>query len=432
MKKQQKFLLLLLTTFLLFNVSCRKEIIPENVTTFSKSMSGKKLTSISEKQAIKDWLVEHDKNLNSKDKQTRELVSNNLNYDDITIESRKNGEEILIVPIKEPVKDHLNLNAKYLKLDANSLLNYVIVRSKEGKLRWSAIVCFLPDNDKRQETLLSKTIENMINVEPVQDEGMFKFLDIKGKLLYQLEYKGGKMTSFGSVIQRQKAEVEKLIAQQAKKKGSPIVKKNNQPTINNYPLPEDCEDFFLVTTYYDGEGGTYEEWEYLYTICDGESGGGGGGGGETNPPEEEIDMAISIGGQVQIEADYEEDDYAIDENGFGGTLERVPLGFFANWSGQRMALKNEILWLTMGDVKPDPKSVYYYTGSAKGWVTRNVEVTTTDKYDNIHSPLYVTATLTWTFNVSARYSYNSGITNTIPKYGKTHTKFIFPWTTLEP
>lgn len=31
----------------------------------------------------------------------------------------------------------------------------------------------------------------------------------------------------------------------------------------------------MVTTYYDGEGGTYEDWEYLYTECVGESGGGG-------------------------------------------------------------------------------------------------------------------------------------------------------------
>jgi len=35
---------------------------------------------------------------------TLELVSNNLNYDNVTIETRKNGEDIIIMPIKELVK----------------------------------------------------------------------------------------------------------------------------------------------------------------------------------------------------------------------------------------------------------------------------------------------------------------------------------------
>lgn len=243
----------------------------------------KQLMNVKEKQRIKDWIVTHDVR-NNKDKQTLELVDKNLNYDEITIETRENGENIIIVPIKESIKGYLNLHAEYLKLDESSILNLMIVQNKEGKLRWSSIVSYLPTDGKRHSSLSERTLQNILNHEPVADEGMFKFIDLKGRLHQQIGYKNGKLSSWSTITNRE--EVEKLMAKEAKKKVIATVKKNNQPALKNFPLPEDCVDFFLVTTFYDGEGGTYEEWEYLYTECDGDTGGGEG------IPEEPDDLEV--------------------------------------------------------------------------------------------------------------------------------------------
>jgi len=282
MKNHLKILLLILVPLLLFTISCRKETVTENSIAYSKRNKGKQITSVSEKQIIADWIVEHDKSLNSKDKKTLDLISNNLNYDGIEVKDRDNGDDIIIIPIKETVKSHLNLNAKHLKLDANSILNYVIVRNKDGKLRWSYIVSFQPSDGKKHSKLLDGTLQNILNNKPVADEGVFNLINLDGKLSLQLSYKNNKISAVGRPMTKaQYAEFKKLLS---------FEKKDNQKSLNNAPLPEDCEDFFLVTTYYDGEGGTYEDWEYLYTECDGETGGGGGGGLGT--PEEDPDIEI--------------------------------------------------------------------------------------------------------------------------------------------
>lgn len=312
--KKHKLLLLALLPFFTFVISCRKETMTEESIAFSKSKGGKKLTSISEKQVIKDWLVGHDVKLNKKDKNTLEIVRNNLNYDDINIEKRKNGEDIIIIPIKEGVKEHLNLNAKYLKLDANSVLNYIIVRSTEGKLRFSYIVSFQPLDGKKQSKLTNGTLENIFNNKPVADEGMFKFINPDGKLSYQLEYKKGKISAWGELTNRSEAQTKKDIeaARQA-------IKKNNGKSVKVLPVDDpdvECLDYYLVITFINDDGSYDQIWSFLYTECSNDDGGGGG-----DPyPEEEPDMeVITTESSTQSVGNVLDEDISSDPDSFAPT-----------------------------------------------------------------------------------------------------------------
>ena len=54
-----------------------------------------------DKQVISDWLAAHNRYLSEKDAQTLELLCDNLNYSNLSIETRETGENIIIIPIHE-------------------------------------------------------------------------------------------------------------------------------------------------------------------------------------------------------------------------------------------------------------------------------------------------------------------------------------------
>lgn len=386
MKKHSKILLFIVVTLLMFNMSCRKETVKEEAIAYSKGTIGKQQTSVKEKQAIQDWIEAHEVKLNNKDKNTLKLFSSKLNYDQINIESRENGEDIIIIPIDKSFKGHLNENATYLKLDDNSILNYMIIRSKTGKLRWSSIVAYLPANGNKQQKVSNYTMQNILNNKPVEDEGMFKFISLTGVLSHQREYKSGKISSAGVNIKK---------SELAKMRPLSHVKKTKQASFNNAPLPEDCEDYYLVVTYYDGEGGTYEEEQYLYTLCDGETGGGGGGSGENGEPEEENDMEIEFEGSKVVYIPLVSDDYYVSDTDVNSlTAVGVPsqIYFDAYWTGKRMEKKRTILYITQGDIFGYPVSETYSV-KGKGRVVRALTWTRGDKGYDLLPPFKSSARL---------------------------------------
>jgi hypothetical protein len=139
---------------------------------------------------------------------------------------------------------------------------------KSGKIISANIVYYLPKKLELSDPLSPDAITNIFTNKPVKNEGMFKFLSITGKWLYQFEYKNGKLYSDGFV----KA-----------KNGN-----GNQTQLNT------CIDWYLVTTYYYTDGSSSETSEYLgrtcsntdcggsdyMSLCRNDTGDGGGGGGE--------------------------------------------------------------------------------------------------------------------------------------------------------
>ncbi len=393
MKELRKSLVaVLIITGLTLFYSCRKQEMPEN------------LPEITKKIAIAGWLDDHKPALNSStDKTTLDLINKNLDYSNITVGSRNNGDSIIIIPMNDAVKTRL-------ELDTKSLLNLMIVQSKTRKFRWSTIVSFVPENGNAPSKLSDKTIQNILNNEPVVDNGMFKFFNLKGKLLYQIEYKNGKIHSAGTVV-----------------KGSQLAKRPN-----NY-IPKtslvdgggsNCIDWYLAVTTYDEWGNVIGFYEtYLFTTCEE---GNGGGGSDPFPPEEPIDQEIVISGvDVEYETEFSEDDYAIDvedENAIDMSL--IPYAPAIRYDfpydiryPARMGIRFAVV--TMGDVLVFPRNLRYYS-KPKGWITREITPITTGKSASNSGNIYE---LTWNYSVYFRYAYSdySSYTRTA---NKTHLKTV--------
>ena len=264
---------------------------------------GKQVKILPEKQIIVDWLEDHNRNLNTEDAQTLELLYRNVNCEQLSVETRSNGENIIIIPINEIVNEHLNFTRPYLKLTEYSLLNLMIVQSTSGKLRWSSIISFLPAAGKKRLQLLEKTIENIMNQKPVQEAGMFKFIDLNGRLAFQMEFKNGAMTSWGTIVS-----------------GDQRPKLNR----NRFSLKveaNEANDYYMITTYHNDEVGRKLSEEYLYTISDGDHVNIGNG-----EPEEENDMTIETSESF---VSYSDDDLFLGENDeYSKNFMSVQIAFF--------------------------------------------------------------------------------------------------------
>lgn len=389
-------LITLLIILLTSNISCRKEQIKVDTSTNGKNNKGKTIKSLSEKQAIADWLEAKEKGLNATDQKTMQVVSNNLDYDNIRFETRKNEENIIIIPIKETAKEHLNISAKYLSLNENSTLNLMVIQDRDGKLRWSSIVAFLPADGKKRQVLPDRTIQNILNNETVNEEGMFKFIDLNSRLAYQLEYKKGKLFSWGTPMRK-----DQLPSNQLPK---PATKKSSGTKVMNYSLPTNCIAYYLVTTYYDTEG-VYidEEEEYLFTICEDSGSGPTPSGPVTNEyddQEVETDEGFTLNNFPYTDKD----------------ISQVSLGIdFVEWplipeiqyraSIRRSARFRLIKSIIMENpVITDGKNVEFYNPFKQSQCIRN---TTIFDFANLKliDPTRVFANLTWSHEYHQRYSY---------------------------
>lgn len=54
--------------------------------------------------------------------------------------------------------------------------------------------------DKRQSKLSVGTLQNLLNNKPIEDDGVYKFVSLNGKLSYQFEYKEDKISSVGTTV----------------------------------------------------------------------------------------------------------------------------------------------------------------------------------------------------------------------------------------
>lgn len=303
-----------------------------------------------------------------------------------------------------------------MKLDEKSILNLLIVQSSSGKLRWSSVISYLPEDGISQSQLSKKTVQNIINGEQVSDNGMFKFIDLKGNLQYQIEYRSGKLHSFGKPARQDLAQIKKSKSTAAS---------------------EGCIDWYLVTTYYYSDGSTSVESEYLFTTCDQDSDGGGGGGdgGENPDPEEPNDQEITVSGSSNIsESDYQPEDFELpvetdnpqemdlDEN--GNPLPPVsnpsPLVYYHTWTYTYNALGPfYIKTVYMNDATVSPGNEQYQT--SLGTMIRNVSLLNQRKTANEGS---TTARLLWEYDVHYRWT---NITTSVIKTmqrRKTHSKTI--------
>ena len=144
----------------------------------------------------------------------------------------------------------INEKFKALKIvDKSSIPNLVLVLNRAGDIRKGNVVLFRPDNQPLCAEVPDNTFHDILNKGTVTTNGLFQFLGVAGQWKYQLDYKNGKLYSFGLVEQKDK----------------PV---NAAGRIDEIV----CIDWYLVTTYYYEDGTTSQTSEYLGTTCNGECG----------------------------------------------------------------------------------------------------------------------------------------------------------------
>ena len=301
-----------------------------------------------------------------------ELLKQNLNFKAAKTVPRDNNYDLLIVPVTEELKIKKNL-------EKNSTLTLLLVTDKIGNIKWGNVVYFLPEDGVKRDTLSSSTLQNIFNGKPVHDNGMFKFLSITGRRMYELGFKNNKLYSYG------------------------ILKSKSDSTQRT----TGCNAWFLVSTYINPDGSSYETWTFLGITCDGvcgdpnyqslcpDGGGGGGGGGGEN------DQITTEGNVLEDEAVYSDQDnsYLADNTAY------VPIKYLYHYTITRVAQTGEIVTINVDPVAVDPVQAVYIDNYGRN-VTRYLTLQGQYKNFSLLSP--TNAMINWSCYVTGRYTYTNG------------------------
>jgi hypothetical protein len=189
-------------------------------------------------------------------------IKANLDFDKLYFEKLSETEKLLIVPLKSTFVSTVNKGK-------NPLNVFLLVLNKEGDIRKGNIVQFISKNSVPLTALPKNTFYNFYNADHLVADGSFTFLNVYDKILYQMDYKDGKISAYSEKQNKQD---------------------NNIANSTVLSTTTACTNWYWVTTYADGT----QSWQFLYTTCSGdesvepEGGGSGGGGGNG---EEEVTMA---------------------------------------------------------------------------------------------------------------------------------------------
>ena len=378
MKKSTTSLLAFLLLFTLITSSCRKDKVPESEEVYLNTNT-ETATGLT-RQEISTWIDEHKTGLNSDKITNIELLEQNLEFGKAKTEKRNNGDNLIIIPIRDTFLERKNLNK-------NFLLNLLLVQNEAGKLKWATIICFLPANEKKIIGLSSSSIRNVLNNQPVEDAGMYKFLNLNGHLLYQQEYRDKKIVSWGRFA----------------------AKNNNQDKNNNNTkiVNSTCTDWYLVTTIYYADGTTSVTEEYVGSSCDGCDNSmymslcpSDGGSGPEMPIDQELGKEAII---HNSETDYTNDDMEITPSADigGGVPGYRPLDYtyrvYITYGSQSGLIHNAIL----NDLIVLPNNETYVHPSGET-VQRVATPITHLKTGDI---LGYSVNCTWLCEVNFRYTY---------------------------
>ena len=215
---------------------------------------------------VKQWMDEQKKEMFANKAAKVDLLKVNLEYSNLRIEQSAQNEKIIIIPIMEGFK------AQKIP-DKNSIPNLILLMNASGDIRKGNVVLFKPNIDGKYYTVPHNIFYNIYNTGKVNCNGLFEFLSIAGQRQYHLEYKNGKLFSFG-------------------------LRKKKEPANQSGRTSTMCYDVVLVTTYYYEDGSTDVTEEYLGTTCSEDC-------GQPNPWPTDCPDGSSPGGGGINDVDYE-------------------------------------------------------------------------------------------------------------------------------
>ena len=186
-----------------------------------------------------------------------DLLKNNLNFSELEFEELNVNERFLIIPVNEDYEIKKNIDKK-------AVLVLLLVMDKSENIIRGNLVLYSPEDSQHLGKIPNNTFSKMYNDKSLDCNGLFNFLSVTGRRMYQREYKNGKLHSFG------------------------YVKASNQ---SEGRTETDCTYYFYILTWWIDGVPVYQEAIYLGSICESgcddpmnqtlcpDNGGGSSGGG---------------------------------------------------------------------------------------------------------------------------------------------------------
>jgi len=218
----------LLAAMLLLLFSCRKDQQVES----NQPSSNDQIIS-----KVKLWLETEKSKLYANKTANVDVLKKYLDYSNLRIEDSDNGEQIVSIPI-----------TKKFNNDQNSIPSLVLLLNNAGNIRRGNVVLFKPKVNGAYTTIPDKVLPGIYSTSEVKVDGQFRFLNIAGHWVYQLDYENGRLNSSGLI--------------KTKEDATGVGRTNS-----------DCLDWYLVTNWYDWEGNYVgQTHEYVGTTCPGSCG----------------------------------------------------------------------------------------------------------------------------------------------------------------
>jgi hypothetical protein len=190
-------------------------------------------------------------------------LNSKLNFPEFHLEEDNDRQQLIVVPIENGLET-INNKGK------NPVSVLLLVEDKMGNIKKGNVVQYVTDNEMQAQTFPKNTFTQIYNNKKITANGEFSFLTITDRLLYEIKYRDGKITSFG-------------------KSKSKAPNETHSPPRDPYSAPLVCIDWYLITTIYYVDGTTETSEEYLYTTCQSSGDGGGEGGASQENCESELD-----------------------------------------------------------------------------------------------------------------------------------------------
>ena len=193
-----------------------------------------------------------------------DLLKENLNFTELKFEDLNQSEKFLIIPVNEDYETKKNIDKK-------TVLVLLLVMDKSTNIIRGNLVLYSPEDNHRLNEIPENTFFEMYNNKSLECNGLFNFLSVTGRKMYQREYKDGKLHSFGYVKASNKKPDEA----------------SNQAVART---ETDCTHYYYILTWWIDGVPVHQEAIYLGSICTGgcddpmnqtlcpDDGGGGGGG----------------------------------------------------------------------------------------------------------------------------------------------------------
>lgn len=116
----------------------------------------------------------------------------NLDFTQLWDEEYRDRSKFIIVPLKAGFVSKNNKG----KSPSNNL---VLAIDEAGEITNANIIQYVPANGKPGVQIPRNALSKMYNGKPVMDEGKFSYSNLADRLLYELDFKDGRINKFGLI-----------------------------------------------------------------------------------------------------------------------------------------------------------------------------------------------------------------------------------------